>query len=53
MLPTADLMREAVSPERGLTRGTLLSHVGAFLLSGRDRFLLVTDAALNIAPDLK
>lgn len=53
MLPTADLMREAVNPDRGLTAGLLLSHVGVFLVPGRDRFLLVTDAALNIAPDLK
>ena len=53
LLPTAELMREALHPERGLAFGAHLSHVGVFVLPGRDRFLLVTDAALNIAPDLK
>ncbi len=50
-LPTADLLRAVLSRENGLSTGRTLSHVGVFRFSEVDRFYLVTDAALSIAPD--
>jgi phosphate butyryltransferase len=56
MMQTADLLRAALDKESGLSRGRILSHVGVFLVPGSkryaERFLLITDAALAIAPSL-
>lgn len=47
------LLKEVLNKEHGLTRGRTLSHVAAFELPGRDRFLFVTDAGMNIQPALE
>jgi phosphate butyryltransferase len=52
LLQTADLLRHVLDRENGLNWGRIISHVGVFHFPGADRFLLVTDAALSIAPNL-
>ena len=52
-VPTAVLMRAALDRNEGLRRETLLSHVAFLELRKMDRPLLLTDAALNIAPGLE
>lgn len=51
-LPTAVIMKSVLNGEYGLRTGKVLSHVAAFEVSGYDRLLFVTDAGMNIAPDL-
>lgn len=52
-LHTDELMGAVVARQSGLRTGRRLSHVFAMNVPGHDRLLLVTDAAVNIAPDLK
>lgn len=49
---TADLMGELLRKENGLRTGRVLSHVGAFTSPGENRIMIITDAGINIAPDL-
>ncbi|AYC29529.1 phosphate butyryltransferase [Paenisporosarcina cavernae] len=51
-LPTAMILKAVLNPEYGLRTGKVLSHVAAFEIPGYDRLIFVTDAAMNIAPDL-
>lgn len=51
-LQSAEFLHAVLDRENGLSRGRLLSHVGVFHVPGFDRFLLITDAGLTIAPDL-
>jgi phosphate acetyltransferase len=50
-LHTDTLMRAVLDGSRGLRRAARLSHVFAMHMQGSTRELLITDAALNIAPD--
>jgi phosphotransacetylase len=50
-LHTDELMEAAVAPE-GLRSGRRMSHVFVLDVPAYDRLLLVSDAAINIAPDL-
>ena len=50
---TANLIRGVLDRERGLRTGRLLSQVIAFQVPGIDRLMLMTDGALNIAPNLE
>ncbi len=52
LVGTADFMRAVLDKTEGLGTGRLLSHVVAFEPTGYDRLMLLTDAAINIAPDL-
>jgi phosphate butyryltransferase len=52
LIQTADLLRHVVDKTSGLNWGRIISHVGVFQFPGADRFVLVTDAALTIAPNL-
>jgi phosphate butyryltransferase len=52
LLQTSELLKPVLDKVAGLGRGRLLSHVGVFRVPGFDRLVLVTDAALCIAPDL-
>jgi phosphate butyryltransferase len=52
LLQTSELLKPVLDRATGLGRGRLLSHVGVFRVPGHDRLVLVTDAALCIAPDL-
>jgi phosphate butyryltransferase len=49
---TATFLRAALDKEVGLRTGRLLSHVGAFDIK-LGRLLLISDAGVNIAPDLE
>lgn len=51
-LHTEELLRHVVKREGGLRTKRRLSHVYAFDVAGLDRMLLISDAAINIAPDL-
>lgn len=52
LLTTAEFMRPALDAQKGLRTGRLLSHVAAIELPGQ-RLVLLSDAALNIAPGIK
>ena len=51
MVGTADFMRAVLDKTEGLGTGRLLFHVVAFEPAGYDRLLLMSDAAINIAPN--
>lgn len=51
-IPTAVILKAVLNPDFGLRTGSVLSHVAAFEINGYDRLIFVTDAAMNIAPDL-
>ncbi|WP_026689338.1 bifunctional enoyl-CoA hydratase/phosphate acetyltransferase [Alteribacter aurantiacus] len=53
MLGTSTLLKAVLDKEHGLRTGNVLSHVAAFDFPERERLLFLTDAAMNIAPDLK
>lgn len=50
---TGDLMKEMLRKENQLRTDRILSHVGVFTVPGENRLMLITDAGINIAPDLK
>ena len=52
-LHTDELLHAVLNPENGLRTGRRLSHVYLFDIPGYPRPLLVTDAAVNIAPTLE
>ena len=45
-------MKAVLNKEWGLRKGSVLSHVAAFEVPNYDRLIFVTDAAMNIAPDV-
>lgn len=52
-LHTDELLHAVLAPDSGLSTGRRLSHVYLMDVPGYPRPLLVTDAAVNIAPDLE
>ena len=52
-IKTAALVRAVLDKEAGLRGGRLLSQVIVFQVPGFDRLMLMTDAAVNIAPALE
>ena len=52
-LHTDELLHAVLNPESGLRTGRRLSHVYLFEFPAIQRPLLVTDAAVNIAPSLE
>ncbi|WP_053367068.1 phosphate butyryltransferase [Bacillus sp. FJAT-27245] len=50
---TSVILKAVLNKEFGLRTGKILSHTAAFEIEGYDRLILVTDAAMNIAPDLE
>ncbi|BCB04670.1 phosphate butyryltransferase [Bacillus sp. KH172YL63] len=52
-VPTAVILKAVLNKEWGLRTGSVLSHVAAFEVAGFDRLTFITDAAMNIAPDLQ
>jgi phosphate butyryltransferase len=50
---TAALIRAVLDKEGGLRTGRLLSQVIVFQVPGFDRLMILTDAAINIAPTLE
>lgn len=53
LISTSDFLKAVLNKEFGLKQGNLLSHVAVFEVEGYDRLLLITDAAMNIAPDFQ
>ncbi|EJQ98556.1 phosphate butyryltransferase [Bacillus cereus] len=51
-IPTANILKAVLNKEWGLRKGSVLSHVSAFEVPNYDRLIFVTDAAMNIAPDV-
>lgn len=49
-IPTSILLKEVLHKEYGLRTGSVLSHVAVFEVPGFNRFLMITDAGMNIAP---
>ncbi|KAB3527188.1 phosphate butyryltransferase [Alkaliphilus serpentinus] len=52
LVDTSIILKAVLNAEVGLRTGNVLSHVAVFDVPGYDRLFLVTDAAMNIAPDL-
>lgn len=52
-VPTADLLKAVLDKETGLRAGRLLSHMAFFQSPYYHKVFGVTDAAMNIAPDLE
>lgn len=52
-VPTATILKAVLNKEYGLRTGNVLSHVAVFEIPGFDRYTIITDAAMNIAPDLE
>ena len=52
-LHTDELLRHVVKRDGGLRTGRRLSHVFVMDVPGRDGLLMITDAAINIVPDLE
>ena len=50
---TANLIRGVLDKERGLRTGKLLSQVIVFHVPHLSRLMVMTDAAINIAPTLE
>lgn len=53
IVDTAIILKAVLDKDIGLRDAKLLSHVALFEVPGFDRLLLVTDAAMSIAPDLE
>lgn len=51
-IPTATILKAVLNKEYGLRTGNVLSHVAVFEIPDFNRYIIVTDAAMNIAPDL-
>ncbi|TVQ38427.1 MAG: bifunctional enoyl-CoA hydratase/phosphate acetyltransferase [Spirochaetaceae bacterium] len=51
LLETSVLLKAVLDPQRGLRTGRILSHVALFQIPARQNMLLLSDAAMNIAPD--
>ena len=52
LVDTSVILKAVLDKEIGLRESPVLSHVAVFETEGMDRLLYVTDAAMNIAPDL-
>jgi phosphate butyryltransferase len=52
-IPTASMLKAVLNKESGLRTGSVLSHVSVFEVDGFEKFIILTDAAMNIAPDLE
>lgn len=51
-VPTGTLMKRVVEKEYGLRTDRILSHTAVFNSPREERLLLLTDAGINIAPDM-
>lgn len=51
-IATAMLLKAVLHPKFGLRTGSVMSQVAAFEVTGFDRLIFVTDAGMNIKPDL-
>ncbi|WP_280632254.1 phosphate butyryltransferase [Jeotgalibacillus proteolyticus] len=52
-IDTASLLKAVLNKEAGLRTGSVLSHVALFEVPAIERSIIVTDAAMNVSPDLQ
>ena len=52
-IATSIILKSVLNKEFGLRTGSILSHVAAFEVPDYDRLIFVTDAGMNISPDLE
>lgn len=52
-VPTGTFLKAVLNKEYGLRTNRVLSHVAIFEVPGFQKFTIVTDAAMNIAPDIQ
>ncbi|MEH7073963.1 phosphate butyryltransferase [Neobacillus drentensis] len=52
-IPTNIFLKAVLNKEYGLRTGNILSHNAVFEVPGFKRLMIITDAAMNIAPDLE
>lgn len=52
-IPTALLMKAVLNRDYGLRTRKIMSHVAVFEIEGFDRLIFITDAGMNIDPDLQ
>lgn len=52
LIGTSPFLKAVLDKEVGLRTDKILSHVAVFEIPGYDRLLVITDAAMNIAPGL-
>ncbi len=53
LIDTSQFLKPILDADEGLRTGRVLSHVALFAIAGYDRLILMSDAAMNIAPDLE
>lgn len=53
LVDTSIILKAVLDKEVGLRTRNILSHVAVFDVKGYDRLFFITDAAMNLAPDLK
>jgi phosphate butyryltransferase len=53
MVATSEILRAVLDREHGLRTNRILSHIAVFEVPKYDRLFFVTDAAMNIAPNLE
>ena len=53
IVDTSVILKAVLDKEIGLRQSPVLSHVAVFEVPGYDRLFYLTDAAMNIAPDLQ
>jgi phosphate butyryltransferase len=51
-IPTNVVLKAVLNKDYGLRTGSVLSHIAVFEIPGVDHFIIITDAGMNIAPDL-
>jgi len=53
LVDTSIILKAVLNKEVGLRTGNILSHVAVFDVKGYDRLFFITDAAMNLSPDLQ
>ncbi len=53
LMQTSDLLKAVLEKEKGLRTNRLLSHIGVYEVEHYGRLLFITDAGINITPDLR
>lgn len=53
LVGTADLLRAVLDKENGLRKGSVISHIAFFETPHYHKLFIVTDAAMNVAPEFK
>lgn len=53
IVDTSTILRAALDENAGLRTGNILSHVALFEVDGYDKLFFITDAGMNIAPNLE